>query len=179
MPVRPAFAVKVADSFDIPSEDSFSLKLSMPEVADFLLILEDQVPCSGLVINLGLWAKSKGFESRAIVTEGTRTGFAMLALSKLTFLDLSKLCVRLYLLKKMGKKHILLCESNTFENHLYLCCMDPVSKRQKLELDEKLWKRKGLCLESTKICKGLETPLNLISTGLNLSLFVTACRPPC
>ena len=102
----------------------------MPGVAGFLLLLEDEVPCLGLVINLGLWAKLKGFESRVLVTAGTRTVFAKLALSKLTLLDLTKFCVRLCLLEKMGGKHILLCESNAFARHPCLCCMDPVSKRQ-------------------------------------------------
>ena len=88
------------------------------------MLLEDEVSCLSLVINQGLWAKPKDFESRALVTEGTRTGFAMLVLSKLTLLDLSRLCVRLCLLEKMGETHILLCESNTFEKHPCLCCMD-------------------------------------------------------
>ena len=179
MPDRLAFAVRVTDSFEIPSEDSLFLKLSMPGVAGFLLLLVDEVLCLGLVINLGLWAKSKGFKSSAIVTEGTRTGFAMLVLSKLTLLDLSKLCVRLCQLEKVGEKHILSCESNTFEKHPCLYCMDPVSKRHKLELDGKLWKRKGLYLASTRICKGFETPLDLIFIRLNPSRFVTACWPPC
>ena len=176
---RLAFAIAVAFPFDIPSEGSLSLKLSMPGVPSFLLLLEDDVSCLGLVINLGLWAKSKGFESRALVTEGSRTQFSMLILSRLTLLDLSKLCVRLCLLEKMGEKHILSCESNIFEKHPCPSCMDPVSKRHKLELDGELWKQKGLSLEFTKICKGFETPLDLISIRLNPSRFVTACRPPC
>ena len=142
------------------------------------MLLEDEVSCLSLVINQGLWAKPKDFESRALVTEGTRTGFAMLVLSKLTLLDLSRLCVRLCLLEKMGETHILLCESNTFEKHPCLCCMDPVSKRHKMELDGKLWKRKGLRLGSTKICKGFEAPLDLLSTRVYPLRFVTACRPP-
>ena len=45
-----------------------------------------------------------GFELRALVTEGTKTGFGIKVLSKLTLLDLLKLCVRLYLLEGMGDK---------------------------------------------------------------------------
>ena len=179
VPDRLVSAIRVADSFHISSKGSLSLKLSTPIVAGFLLLLEDEVSCLGLVINLGLSPKSKGFESRALRTEGTRTGFAMLVLSKLTLFDLSELCVRLYLLEKMGKKHILSCESNTFEKHPCLCCMDPVSKRHKKEHDGKHWKRKYLCLGSTKTCKAFETPLAFISICLNPSRFVTACRPPC
>ena len=174
-----AFAITVAFSTDISSEDSLSLKLSMPGVLSFLLLLEDDVSCLGLVTNRVLWAKSKGFESRALVTEGTRTWFSMLVLSKVTLLDLSKLCVRLCPLEKMGEEHILSCEFNKFEEHSCLCCMNPVSKRHKLELDGELWKGKGLSLEFTKICKGIETPLDLISFCLNPSRFVTACQPPC
>ena len=59
-----AFVIRVADYFDIPSEDSLSLKLSIPGVAVFFLLLEDDVPCSSLVISLESWAKSKSFESR-------------------------------------------------------------------------------------------------------------------
>ena len=99
--------------------NSLSLKLSMPGVAGFLLLLGAEVPSLGLVTNLGLWQKSKGFESRALVTEGTRTGFAMLVLSKLMWLDLSKLCARLCILEKMEEKHILFCESNIFENSAF------------------------------------------------------------
>ena len=52
---RLAFAIRVTDSFDIPSEDSLSP--SMPGVAVFLLLLGDEVTYLGLVANLGLWAK--------------------------------------------------------------------------------------------------------------------------
>ena len=45
-----------------------------------------------------------GFELRALVTEGTKTGFGIKVLSKLTLLDLLKLCLRLYLLEGMGDK---------------------------------------------------------------------------
>ena len=62
MPDCLAFVIRVADSFDIPSEDNLSLKLSMPGVAGFLLLLGDEVPCLGLVTNLVLWTKSNGFE---------------------------------------------------------------------------------------------------------------------
>ena len=178
MPDRLAFAIKVADSFDIPSEDSLSQKLAIPGVVGFLLLLGDEIHCLGLVTDLGLWANTRGFESRALVTDGTRTGFVMPVLSKLTWIDLSELCARLYLLEKVGEKHILFYESNKFEKHPCLCCMDAVSNMNKLELDGKLWKQKGLCLGSTKICKGFETPLDLISIRLNPSQFATACRPP-
>ena len=53
MPDRLAFAIKLADSFDIPSEDSLSLKLSMLGVAGFLLLLEDEVPCLGKIREFG------------------------------------------------------------------------------------------------------------------------------
>ena len=64
VPDRLAFVIRAADCFDIPSEDSLSLKLSIPGVAVFFLLLEDDVPCSNLVISLESWAKSKSFESR-------------------------------------------------------------------------------------------------------------------
>ena len=138
MPAFLAFVTRVADSFDIPSEDSLSLKLSMPEVVGFLWLLEDHVLCLGLVINLLFWVKSKGFELRILATEGTRTGFGMLVLSVLTLLDLSKLCVGLCLLEKMVESISFFCESNTFEKHPCLYCIDPVSKAHELELDKKL-----------------------------------------
>ena len=141
----------------------------MAEVVGFLLLLEDDIPCLGLLINLVFWVKSKGFESRVSVTEGTRTGLSMLVLSKLTFLDLSKLCVRLCLLQKIWGKHIFLRVLNSFEKHPCLCCMYPVFKADKLKLDRVLWKQKGLYLSSTKFFK----------SRLNPSRFVTACRPPC
>ena len=146
VPTCQAFATKVADSLDIFSEDRLSLKLTMTWLAGFLLLLGDEVSCLGLVRNLELWEKSKSFQSRVLVSESTKTRFAMLVLTKLTSLDLSKLCVKLSLLEKMGEKHILLCKSNTFEKHPCLCCMDLVSKRNKLELDGKFWKWKGLSL---------------------------------
>ena len=137
VPTCLAFVIKVADSLDIFSEDRLALKLTITWLADFLLLLEDEVSCLGLVRNLELWEKSKSFQSRVLVSESTKTRFAMLVLTKLTSLDLSKLCVKLCLLEKMGEKHILLCKSNTFEKHPCLCCMDLVSKRNKLELDGK------------------------------------------
>ena len=104
MPDGLAFVIRGADTFDIPSEYSLSLKLSVWGVAGFLL-LENEVLCSGLVINMGLYATSKGFELTALVTEGTRTGFTMLVLLKLTVLSLSKLCEQVCLLRKIGEKH--------------------------------------------------------------------------
>ena len=62
MPDRLAFAIMGTDSFDIPSEESLSLKLSIPGVAGFLLLLGDEVPCLGLVTDLGLWVNTRGFE---------------------------------------------------------------------------------------------------------------------
>ena len=72
-----ALLILMSNLLDIPSEESLSLKLSMPGVSGFLFLLEDEVTFLGLVINQGRWAKSKGFASRALVTEGTRIGFAM------------------------------------------------------------------------------------------------------
>ena len=56
--------LRVEDSFDIPLEDTFFLKPSMPEVPGFLLLLKNDVTCFGSVINLVFWVKSKGFNSR-------------------------------------------------------------------------------------------------------------------
>ena len=158
--------------------NSLSLKLSMPGVAGFFLLLGTEVPSLGLVTNLGLWQKSKGFESRALVTEATRTGFSMLVLSKLMWLDLSKLCARLCILEKTEEKHILFCESNIFENSAFAVWIQ-APRDTSWNLVGNSWSEKVYVWGLPKICKGSETPLNLVAICLNPSQFVTACRPPC
>ena len=96
-----AFVMRVADSFDIHSENSLALKICMPEIVGFLLLLKDDAFCLGLVIHLVFLVKSKGFELKALATEGTKTGFSIVMLSKLKLLDLSKLFVGLCVLGKM------------------------------------------------------------------------------
>ena len=59
MPNRLTFAIRVTDSFDIPSEDSLSL--SMPGVAGLLLLLGDELPCFGPCNKSGTLDKIKGF----------------------------------------------------------------------------------------------------------------------
>ena len=57
MPGRLTFVMRMTEFFHVPSEDSLSLKLSMPEVVGFLLLLEDSVIFLGLVIKFILRLK--------------------------------------------------------------------------------------------------------------------------
>ena len=95
------FAIKVTDSFDISFQDSLYLKLSGD--ASFILLLDDDIAYLDLEMNLGFLVKSMSFKSGTLVIEGTKTELPTLVLSTLTFPHLSKLCVILCLLEKVGE----------------------------------------------------------------------------
>ena len=157
----------MADSSDIPSADSFSLKLSMPGVASFVFLSTDYFICLALSIDLECLEVTRDSLLTFAEAESTTTVFAILGLLLSVLLGLIESFLRPDLLDKMGEGHTRFYWSTKFGRHLSFGCKGPISTRCKRIIGVRSEKQKDLSLVFACICKSFRIFWDLTSTRLH------------
>ena len=121
----------MVDTSDNPSADSFSLKLSVPGVANFFFLSTYDFVCLSLSKDLEYLEVTRDSLLTFAKDEGTTTVFAILELLLSVLLGPIKSFLRTDLLEKMKERHIPYCWSRKFERHLSLGYKGPASMRFK------------------------------------------------